>query len=171
MAEADAVIARKAARIGLVDVAPLRFIKQCVTMIMASNSPRFAEAQPALRAFVLDKHSQELPDKYRLYLALYRGPLARCTGVSGKLDTVTGDVHVISEVAWPPFSVILSIDEKTPLLPLGDITHFKAYSFEDRVDIELDLEVGFGHTPFPIDFRSRAAIDADAAKNDAMGQT
>jgi hypothetical protein len=171
MADADAEVGRKAARIGLVDVAPLRFMKQCITMIMASNRSRFTDAQPVLRAFILDKHSQDLPDKYRLYLALYRGPFARSTGVSGRLDTVTREVHVISEVAWPPFSVILSMDEKTPLMPLGDTTHFKSYSFDDRVDIELELEVGFGHTPLPIDFRSQAAIDADAAENDATGQT
>jgi hypothetical protein len=82
LSDANADPARKAARIGFIDVFPLRFMKQCITMIMASNGPRFGDAQPALSEFVLNQRSQLLPDQYHLYLALYRGPVARSSGLS-----------------------------------------------------------------------------------------
>jgi hypothetical protein len=49
------------------------------------------------------------------------------------------------------------------LLEYGKINHFTRYSSEDLVDIELSLIVGFGHTPYPADYRSMAAIEQDRA--------
>jgi len=34
-------------------------------------------------------------------------------------------------------------------------------------DIELDMLVGFGHTPLPVDYRTKAMIERDRRANEA----
>lgn len=161
---------QKAAPVHLSRVRPLRFLKQVATMILAINRPEFGDANPDLRSLVLDKNSQTLPDGYSFYLVLYRGPSARYAGLSGMKDLSTGDEHFISEMAYPPFACILSLHEKTPLLPFGGISHFKDYRLDDISDLDLQLLVGFGHTPYPADFRTMAAIQRDVRSSGGMDQ-
>lgn len=44
---------------------------------------------------------------------------------------------------------------------LGDISHFANYDYEQKEDVELNLRIGFGHTFFPADYRSMAAIEEE----------
>ncbi len=157
---------QKLGTIGFGNVYPLRFLKQVVAMILSVNGPEFGDANTGLRAFVQDRSTRELSGRYQFYLALYRGPSARFAGLSGSLHLVTGAQHFITEIAYPPFAVLLSIDEKIPFLPIGNITGFKSFGYDERADIELSLLVGFGHTPFPGDFRSSAAVERDRASGD-----
>lgn len=69
--DANAVVATVSGR------KPLRFLKQCVAMVMCSNSPAFVGIHPALQKFVLDVYKKGLPDKYDTYLTLFRGARAR----------------------------------------------------------------------------------------------
>jgi hypothetical protein len=155
------------AGIRLIGVRPLRLAKQIVAMTLAINGEEFGQTNPGLPAFVLDPSARGLPPGFELYLALYRGPLVRHSGVSGRLDVETGATHLMSELAHPPFAYVMSVDELSPVLPLGRITHFA--SFEPAVETAVDLEllVGFGHTPYPTDYRTRAAVDRDIAINRA----
>jgi hypothetical protein len=161
----DSDPAEKGVSFGLRRVRPLRFAKQIVAMMLAINHEGFRNANPALTEFVLDRYTWDLSSKYQLYLALYRGPKSRQAGISGSLDPESGRIHMFAEVAHQPFSYLLSVDEPTPLLPLGNVTHFTDYGYDDEVDIDLNLLVGFGHTIFPGDFRTQAALDRDVAAN------
>jgi hypothetical protein len=160
-AEADANPAGAAAEVVFQNVRPLLFLKQVAAMLLAVNRAEVGDQMAELRAFVLDRHAQHLPERYAFYLAMYRGPSARYCGLSGTLHIITREQHFLSEVAYPPFACCLSVDEQTPLLEYGNMSHFKNYDSNAVADAELQLIVGFGHTPYPADYRSMAAIERD----------
>jgi hypothetical protein len=163
-AEADTDPATKAAIVGLKGVRPLPIVKEIVAMLLAINSPDFAGAHPPLRAFVLDPKQSGLPERYRLYLTLYRGPLARFVGLAVKIDLTSGEATYVTELGYPPFAYALTVDSPS-LLSIGEITHWTTARPDDVLDVRLNMIVGFGHTPYPADYRSRAAIQADRAAN------
>jgi hypothetical protein len=69
------------------------------------------------------------------------------------------------EIAHPPFAYILSVDQTIPTIYCGNITGFADLRIGQSADLEIDLQVGFGHTPLPADLRSKAALEADRAEN------
>ena len=143
------------------DVHPLRFLKQFATMILSTNGPAFGEINSDLSSFVLDKRRTGISDRYVFCIALYRGPGARFIDLGGRIDVKTGEKEVISEIAYPPFSYVLRINDKPGTPFLGDVSYFANYDYEQKDDVELKLQIGFGHTLFPTDYRSKAAIKQD----------
>jgi hypothetical protein len=166
-ADQDAAVEPMMAGIKLAGVRPLRLAKQIVAMTLAINGEEFGQTNPALSAFVLDPDERGLPPGFELYLVLYRGPLARQSGVSGRLDVETGASHLLTEIARPPFAYVMSIDEPSPVIPLGRITHFADFEPTAEANLDLELLVGFGHTPYPADYRTGAAMDRDREINRA----
>jgi hypothetical protein len=71
------------------------------------------------------------------------------------------------ELAFPPFTYVISIDEQTPALEAGNITGFTDVDADQPHNVEIPLRVGFTHTALPLDLRSKAAIDKDVAANEA----
>lgn len=144
-------------------VRPLAFVKQIITMILVVNGAEFARLHSALREFVLDRDRIGLPEDIQLYLALYLGPISRLSGVQDSLDTNTHELHLMSEIAHPPFAYVASFDEPAPLLEVGNITGFADVPYGTRATAEIDLIVGFGHTIYPTDYRTKAQLDRDVA--------
>jgi len=143
---------------------PLRFLKQCVAMVMGTNAPGFAEIHPALQKFVLDVNEKNLPDKYDVYLTLFRGPRARTTGVAGNIDLYRGTTRVMSEVAFPPFGIIMAFDSPPPETAFGRINPLRQFGPDDVADVRLELLIGEGHTPFPGDYRTRDEVERQAGR-------
>jgi hypothetical protein len=170
-ADDDVAVEPMMARIKLAGVRPLRVAKQIVAMMLAINGEEFGQINPALSEFVLDPDARGLPPEFELYLVLYRGQLARQSGVSGRLDVGTGATHLLTELARPPFAYVMSIDEPSPAIPLGRITHLADFDQATEATLDLELVVGFGHTPYPADYRTRAAVNRDHEFNraDAAG--
>jgi hypothetical protein len=163
----DRKLNEHAVELRLEGVRPLAFVKQIATMVLVVNDVEFAERHPELRRFVLERERIGVPEGIQLYLALFLGPNSRLSGEQGKLDVSTGEMHVMSEIAHPPFAYLASFDEATHLLPIGNITGFGDAAYTTRATAEIDLLVGFGHTPLPTDFRTRAQLERDRAKNAA----
>jgi hypothetical protein len=143
---------------------PLRFLKQCVAMVMGTNAPGFAAIHSALQKFVLDLNEKNLPDKYDVYLTLFRGPRARTSGVAGNIDLYSGTTRVMSEVAFPPFSILMTFDSPPPETAFGRINAFRQFDPDEVVDVRLELLIGEGHTPFPGDYRTRAEVERQAGE-------
>ena len=144
---------------------PLRFLKQCVAMVMGANAPGFSAIHPALQKFVLDASEKNLPDRYDVYLTLFRGPRARTAGVSGNIDLYTGTTRIMSEVAFPPFGILMAFDSPPPESAFGRINDLRQFDPEDVVDVRLGLLIGEGHTPFPGDYRTRDAVERQGAES------
>ena len=163
--EMDSQLEPHGATLQIQGVRPLAFVKQIATMVLAVNGPGFSERHSELRKFVLDRDRQGVPDGIQLYLALFLGPNGRRSGVQGRLDVEKGNTYLTSEIAHPPFAYLASFDEPAPLLPAGNVTDFGEVPYSSQSNLEVDLVVGFGHTIYPADFRTRAELERDREEN------
>ena len=152
------VIFRQQPRIG---PHPLRLIKQIVTMLLATSQIEFSIANPDLGDFVLDREARGLDDRYQFYLALFAGPTARTTGAAGRIEIATGQIVTLAEVAYPPFAYVLTVDSAADAIETSNITGMVDVGYNQMADLELDLLIGFGHTPYPADYRTSAMIERD----------
>jgi len=150
---------------------PLRFMKQAITMMFSANSSRsapgasrseFADRNPALVTFVRDQYAQALPSHYELYLTLVDGQHSRSVGVAGKLSLSTGRTEILTEVAFPPFGLVLSLDG--PLEEsAGRITDFARFGYDEEADVTVRAKRGQIYSPYPGDYRSKEQIRLEAA--------
>ena len=164
--EADYRLEPEVRRVVFDRVMPLRFIKQVACYALSLCGEGFAVASEDLRNFILNRHATGLPDPYRIYITLYRGPLARFHGLDGRLDIHRGRADMACELAWPPLAYVLTVGSKPGFQPYGDVTHWAEFAFDRRADVESTLEVGFGHLPeFVADYRSGLAIACDTVAN------
>jgi hypothetical protein len=170
IADMDAEPEPHGAELEIRGVRPLAFIKQIATMVLVVNGVEFAERHPELRRFVLERDRVGVPDGIQLYLTLFLGPSSRQSGVQARASLATDDVHLMSEIAHPPFAYVASFDEPSPLLEVGNITGFGDVSYATRATATIDLIVGFGHTIYPVDFRTAAQLERDRADNAADGR-
>jgi hypothetical protein len=144
---------------------PLRLIKQIITMLLATSPPTLSLSHPDLGDFVLDRERRGLPDRYHFYLSLFAGPMARSTGVAERLDVERRRHDTLVEVAFPPFAYVMTIDSEPEAIESCDITEFVTVGYDQRANLELDLLIGFGHTPYPADYRTKAMVERDRELN------
>ena len=159
--EADASLEWQVVDFEIRRLRALPVVKQIVASLLALNPPAFGHSHPALVKFVLDPMCRGLPERYRLYMCLFTGPIARFAGVTAQLSLGTGQVVLMTEVAHPPLACLLTIDGK-PSEPACEITVWSTRHFDEGRDERLRLIVGFGHTAVPGDYRSRAKVAAEA---------
>ena len=151
----------------LMGVYPLRFLKQVITCLFSvigiSPKSSFADNNPDLVRFVLDRYQTDLPETYRFFLRLYRKPSKlRRVPIAGKLSvTYDKDKHgnfipdtirsqsasIFSEMAHPPFALIMTHGTSFP--DATDISYFKNFSYDECIDVVLSLSIGEGLTPYP----------------------
>jgi hypothetical protein len=143
------------------DVRPARFMKQVVTMLLAITPPGFVTSGHVdLGEYARDPRRVGLPPRYQLYLSLFHGPYARFVGYSAQLNPATGHTEQLIELAYPPFSCVLSLAGDAPI-ETTNITGFTELRANDVCDVDLDLLNGFGHTPYPADLRPLAAVERE----------
>lgn len=139
---------------------PLRLLKQIITMMLAISTVGYCVKHPALREFVLDPHKTGLPPAYRFGLSFYMGTIARYAPHVGILSTTTGKFMFVSELALPPFSMMLGMNGEPPSEGHADITHFADSSVDQAMDMPLAMDVRFGHTPYALDFQTKVEKEA-----------
>jgi hypothetical protein len=144
---------------------PGRFLKQVATMVLAQATAGVASRHSELRAYARDPELTSLPPRYQFYLAFNAGPGARYNG--GSIAMQSGGMVFAVELSFPPFTYILSIDEDCPAIETGNITSFAELGIDQTADVEMQLRLGFSHTPLPLDLRSKAALEDDRRRNEA----
>jgi hypothetical protein len=149
---------------------PGRFLKQVATMLLAMSPPELGDRFPGLCTYARDPSALGIPPELQVYLVLYAGPRGRYASgvaqVSGVL-TDASEMHIVYELAAPPYAYILSVQETTPVIETGNITNFATVGIDAVANVEMQLVIGYGETPFPLDFRSPAAVKADVAETEA----
>ena len=165
--EADTSLEWKVVDFEIQGMRALPVVKQIVASLLALNAPEFGQKNPDLVSFVLDHKSRGLPAKYRLYLCLFAGPIARFAGLAVELNVITQKAVYMTDLAHPPFAYLLTIDSE-PSQPTGEITVWTTRDFDEAGDERMVLTLGFGHTALPGDYRSKANVNAEAAANDAL---
>lgn len=148
-------------QISIANCYPLRFLKQAITMFFSVNdSEIFLQRHPELSRFVLNPESTGLAPEYDVYCSLYRGPIARHSGIS-TVYTIGRGTEVLTEIAHVPFALLLVFNAPYDA-SLTRISHFANYRFDEKCDIVLELFIGEGHTPFPKDFRTKKQVENEA---------
>jgi hypothetical protein len=130
-------------------------------MLAATHNTPFLNIYPGLRKFVLDPEERRIPGPLDIYLTLCRGSKARTIAHAGRLDTVTGEVEVLGEVAFPPYGLLLTIgaDRRQRFGRINALTQF---GIDEVADVRLDLRIGEVVTPFPGDYRPREQVEREA---------
>lgn len=141
-------------RMKIVGSYPGRFTKEMIAMLLAINNPSFGDAHPELREFVLERERRGLPERYRLYLSIFDRDVARQVGRYTAFRGIGGpSPHAFdaTELSYPPYTYVLTIDEQPEKERLGDITELTRYGYADRVDeVELELPVNWALLPDPL---------------------
>ena len=151
-------------RLRLPAIYPARVARQAIScMLSLSGSSTLAEHHPALRDLVLGGDPVELPPPIRLYLRLYLHPVGRLIGGpggQGRLEIRSGRVDRFLQLDPPPVGLVLQVDGLPDSEIGNDISWFTTIGVDDQRDVELDIPVGFGHKPWPTEYRSRGQLIA-----------
>jgi hypothetical protein len=139
-------------------------------MLLAISPLDFSVANPALGDFVLHRERTGLPERYQFYLALFAGPNARFVGGATTLDLQRDRMDFVVEVAHPPYAYVMTVGSEPDAIHTVNITPFVDIGYADRADVEVDMLVGFGHTPFPADFRTSAMVTRDREENERFAR-
>lgn len=70
-----------------------------------------------------------------------------------------GDHVVLSEVAHPPFGIVMTFDSP-PLHDYGRITHFAGYGYDDQRDVTVLMNTGEIYSPYPGDNRGLTSFNS-----------
>ena len=145
---------------------PLRVVKQALAMFASANGPDFFGGSPELTRYILNKEQGGFPEPLRLFVFLLdrSSSAARQTGISGVANLESAGIRVFSEIVFPPFGLVLSVDGNVPDARLQEITHFGRYGYHERADVVLDLPILPVTTYLPGDYRSRDELAADLAR-------
>jgi hypothetical protein len=150
---------------------PLRFLKQVVTMFLSACGPGLQEHNPDLVRFVLNREARALPPKFQFYAYLHHpeSSAMRQSGLTGVIRG-TGNVHVFSEIAFPPFGLIMNVDGDQPIdRRLCNITHLREYSYRAWDIVYLQMPVLHVTSVLPGDFRTVDEVKRDVAANEKAG--
>ena len=151
---------------------PLAILKEIITMFFSVNTPSFARANPELVKFVLNRDKKYLPPKYRVFVYYNITGVWRRTGFSvrGRLENGTSRLSTctLSEINYPPFGYVMTIDSSPPDERLIEITHFARYEYSQFDVLHLQLPVLPTHLIFPGDYRTKDQIAEDYARTVAV---
>lgn len=114
-----------------------------------------------IRDMILDKMAAPLPEPLSLHMAIYLGPMARLLGPTLSVDRHTGEWMWMAEIAQPPLAFLLVLARGGPKPLLLDVSEFTEYEPGKTFNYEAQIDVGFGHTPLPGDYRPAGALHGD----------
>jgi hypothetical protein len=78
------------------------------------------------------------------------------------IDRQTGQWRWVLEVAYPPLATLLVLVGDAEPLTLLDISEFTTRAPGGHFDYQAVIDVGFGRTPLPGDYRPAGALRKDA---------
>jgi hypothetical protein len=139
-------------------IQPLAVLKQVVTMF-ASLDPGLMANQSDLRRFVLNRRARPLPPRVRCYAYFSFEGVSRSVGVAAHVQLDRGNTTLLSEMNFPPFGYVLTIDSLPPDPRLADISHFDQYLPDELAIKELRMTALPTHLPYPGDYRTRSEIE------------
>lgn len=149
-------------------VEPLKILKQIISMFLAINGEWYLESFPELADFVSNPESKSLPDKYRLFTYLTRAEESRYRSHVVHGDLALGTLKNCSEIAFPPYGYVLTIDFEGQIKFLNDITSFKEFEINKKSDLIINMFQLPTYTPFPLDYRTKDQIEKHIEKNGKM---
>jgi hypothetical protein len=144
---------------------PLEIIKQIITMFFSINPPEFAQANPDLVRFILNKRDRGLSPRFRFFVYYNLGNKYRTVGISTQGDITTGRVIMMSEVGYVPFGYVMTIGSEPPDPRLFEITGFSRGYFGRYEELKVRPKILPVHLLYPGDYRTQRQIQEDYVRN------
>ena len=143
-------------------VRPGAFVRQVLScMCSLSGSWNLAGRYPELRRIILEQSKEPLPAGLELGFSLYVGPKIRTMGPQLRVDLKTETWRWCQEIAYPPFAFLFVIASNKANPGLGLMMHdWTTLGPDEKQHFTGTVELGFGWSPYPGDYRSEAAIIA-----------
>lgn len=149
---------------GSPDPRPGALVRQILSM-MCSVSAGFdlAGRYPAIRRMILEGSTERLPAGMSIGVTVYLSSRSRISAPMMSLDTSRSMWRWTIEIAHAPLASLLVITSggNAPA-HVWDVSHYTEIGYEARMPVEGDLEIGFGNTLYPGDYRTSAAVTADS---------
>jgi hypothetical protein len=140
------------------DFEALKVLKQTIAMFLAMNPVEFSKHNRELSNFLLDKESNYLPDKYRIFIYLNTEGQLRNLPLMVTGNFETGLSIAAIEIAFPPLGHVLTINFNGTLPFHHEITQFKNNGTgEKRSEIFRVFRLPT-YLPFLLDYREKAFI-------------
>jgi hypothetical protein len=127
-------------------------------MFFAVNGSEFRQANPELEKFVLNPNLCGLPQRVSVYAFLNGGRRGRNAGITGVVNTATGQRSIFSETVFCPLGFVLCLDSPPPDPRLVDITWFSQFGYQCWRDLSLRLPLLSVTTAFPGDYANLAEV-------------
>lgn len=159
--ELDSSAVTKGLSIRLPGALPGAFVRQVLSLMCSVAGPwPVTELYPELRGALLEGAPCPLPPGLALGMALCAGPSALISGPSLVMDNASRWKWV-AVLAHPPlaFELELAASPNRPSSVMCEIGNFLTVDESTRADVDLDVIVGFTHTVFPGDWRTRYQIE------------
>jgi hypothetical protein len=146
----------------ILDIYPLRIIKQIVSMFLSVQNDDFSDEHIELRNFVLNTQINTLDAKYRFFVyccnespthQYRRNPFVSHTSIenlisrlgniqktqTNRIELPTTNTIQISEISHPPLGIVMTIDSIPKDKRLLEITDFATYDFDDEIPFSESL--------------------------------
>lgn len=136
----------------------LKVLKQIISMFFSINDENFSDNNRDLAEFILDPTSKNLPDRFRVFNYINTEGQLRNLGVMALGNLNSGSVIVASEITFPPLGYLLTINFDGQLPYHQEITSFKKYSIEEKVDFDFKIYRLPTYLPYILDYRDKATI-------------
>lgn len=146
-------------------VLPLRIIKQVVTMFMSACDVGFRDRNEELVEFVLDPERRYLSEKYDFYIYYNLEGTLRFSSVVATLRIDTRQRRVFSEITFPPYGYVMTLNSLPPDPRLFSIRHFATYEYNQFASFEMQLPVLPTFLSLPGDYRTKEQIEIDRIRN------
>lgn len=106
---------------------PLNVLKQILTMFLGVEHIGVLREDKELVSFLLNKESDQLPDKYQIYIYNTLSINQRMFGL--QFNNLNNQFNTHSEITFYPFGYFLTIDSEPPIDTMTNITKFKHFKF------------------------------------------
>lgn len=140
-------------------ILPLRIIKQIATMFFSAVSESFCSSNPELVQFVLNRERRYLPPNLSFYVYFNIEGTYRFSSIVATLDLNKGRKSVFSEITFPPFGYVMTLNGTAPPRPdLFCIDHFARFDFDEFHTAQMKLPVLPTFLTLPGDYRTLKEI-------------
>ncbi|MES2284681.1 MAG: hypothetical protein V4547_03260 [Bacteroidota bacterium] len=124
---------------GKYNIKPLNVLKQVLTMFMSADKSKHLQSQTDLVHFILNRESQNLPTRFKIYMYSTLSPFYRMQGWCIVSEMSSETISKWAEINFKPFGFLFTEDSNAAHPDQLDISNFKNYKYDEYADILLRL--------------------------------
>ena len=121
----------------IINIEPLRVLKQIISMFLSINDDWYLDSYHELSEFVKNPTSNELPNRFQIHTYLNNEGFFR--HIPHQVKYLKGSVLNCTEITYPPYGYVLTMNTNSKINKLTNITYFKDYSLGEKVNLKLEM--------------------------------